>query len=320
MFKKQFTDVQRTQCKAAIMIEGLSGSGKSGLALLIAKHLASDQSKVFAIDTEARALNLFADLPASDEGVFKGFKKVDLTPEDGYAPSNYLALRKLAIENGAEVVIFDSITHAWQHQGGVLTMVNDFVASKNNNDKYAAWRNPKIANEKNLLLDLLRCNDCHMITTVRLKEKFALEDNPTTGKKEVKSLGDQQIMQDDIKYEPDLVLHMETPGNATVQPPLNPVVTVVKSRYAIFNVGDTLEIDAKVLSNLKAYLEEGVDPKELLETQRKDYINELKLYLKNNPTKTPIWQILKQNAGYENKKIEELSLSTLKTLYNQLTE
>ena len=53
----QFRDATRTQAKACIAIEGLSGMGKSGLALAMGKIFADDDwKKVFAVDTAADKL------------------------------------------------------------------------------------------------------------------------------------------------------------------------------------------------------------------------------------------------------------------------
>ena len=50
-----FRDATRQQAKASILIEGLSGRGKSGLALLLGHALAgNDWSKVYAGDGENR--------------------------------------------------------------------------------------------------------------------------------------------------------------------------------------------------------------------------------------------------------------------------
>ena len=55
----QFQEATREQSKASILIEGLSGKGKSGLALILAYYLAGeDWSKVFDIDTENNSVNL----------------------------------------------------------------------------------------------------------------------------------------------------------------------------------------------------------------------------------------------------------------------
>ena len=86
-----FRDATRQQAKASILIEGLSGRGKSGLALLLGYALAGkDWSKVYAIDTENRSLDLFEGINMSNGAKCEPFKKVDLLPAHGYAPSNYL--------------------------------------------------------------------------------------------------------------------------------------------------------------------------------------------------------------------------------------
>ena len=67
-------NAQRMQSKASIVIEGLSGTGKSGLALLIARALADSWDKVFAVDTENRSLDLFEGLTLSDGTACEPFK------------------------------------------------------------------------------------------------------------------------------------------------------------------------------------------------------------------------------------------------------
>ena len=127
-------------------------------------------------------------------------------------------------------------------------------------------------NEKELLNDIVRCDHAHMISTVRVKEKFGLEFDETKGKNRVVSLGEQQIQQDGLKYEPDLVLHMISPGNMDGT---NPVVEVIKSRYAIFRTGEEYEITAELLHQLRAYLEEGIDPEEIFKAQKEEVINQI---------------------------------------------
>ena len=55
-FVPRFIDAEREQCKASIMIEGLTGQGKSGLALAFGYILSGKQwDKVYFIDTENRS-------------------------------------------------------------------------------------------------------------------------------------------------------------------------------------------------------------------------------------------------------------------------
>ena len=295
------------------MIEGLQGSGKSGLALLIAKALTDDWDKIYAIDTENRSLDLFQGIKMNTGDLFGEFNKVDLTIEDGYAPSNYLALRDEAVKAGAEVIIMDSISHMWNRKGGLLDLVAE--AQANGLDNYRSWGTEKNRKEKELLNDIVRCKDAHIITTVRIKEKFGMEYDETKGKTTVVSLGEQQIQQDGLKYEPDLVLRMINPGNMDGT---NPTVYVIKSRYAILKTGEEYEVTKELLTQLRAYLEEGIDPEVIFKEQRDQLIADIKEYC-NTPTRKSIWKALKESSGFTGK-LEEMPLSLMKELYKKLTE
>ena len=309
----KFHKAARQKLKASIMIEGLQGSGKSGLALLIAKALTDDWDKIYAIDTENRSLDLFQGIKMNTGDSFGEFNKVDLTIEDGYAPSNYLALRDEAVKAGAEVIIMDSISHMWNRKGGLLDLVAE--AQANGLDNYRSWGTEKNRKEKELLNDIVRCKDAHIITTVRIKEKFGMEYDETKGKTTVVSLGEQQIQQDGLKYEPDLVLRMVNPGNMDGT---NPTVYVIKSRYAILKTGEEYEVTKELLTQLRGYLEEGIDPEVIFKEQRDQLIADIKDYC-NTPTRKSIWKALKESSGFTGK-LEEMPLSLMKELYKKLTE
>lgn len=314
---KKFRTSTRMQAKASIMIEGLTGKGKSGLALAFARALASSWDKIYAIDTENMALDLFVDIPMHTGARFESINKVDLTPEDGYAPSNYKALRDEAIDAGAEVVIMDSYSHAWTRQGGVLDKVSKVKSTSRSANDYTAWNDEEVSKEKNLIFDLVRSPKAHIITTVRSKEKFALEMNEAKGKNEVVSLGEQQIQQDGLKYEPDLVLRMISPGNTKGKAP---VALIIKSRYAILEEGIEYEFTDELLKQVASYLAEGTSPEILLEQQRKNYIEGVKEYCEGNKTRMSIWRNIKETAGYKDAKIEEIPLADLRDMFIQLTQ
>lgn len=311
-----FEDAERLQLKASIMIEGLTGKGKSGLALLLAFYLAGgDWTKVFHIDTENKSANLFAGIPFSNGQNVGKFKVGQLTEDIGYKPSNYLAYRKAAIAMGAEVVIEDSISHAWQYKGGLLDLVNAATERSRKSDKYAAWRDPEVADEKHQLLSLIRSPEAHVITTVRVKEKFEYVEGDN-GKNKLQSLGEQQIQQADLKYEPDLVLHMLRAGNGTT---MHPQALVIKSRYAILQEGETYDFTPELCIQLRAYLEEGADPQALLEAQRQDYVVAIKEHLDAHPNARAIWGVMKDDAGFKEIKLDDIPLDPLKKLYTNLT-
>lgn len=327
-----FQKLNREACKASIMIEGLTGKGKSGLALMLAYGLEggfinpdkispeantiNPWDKIFAIDSENRSLNLFIGIPASWGKPFGQFYGTQLTSEDGYAPSNYLYLRDEAVKAGAGTVISDSVTHMWTAKGGVLDKVNDIKLKNPKMDNYRVWGDPEVAAEKQNLIDVIRDHRCHVITTVRVKEKFEMQFNSEKQRNEVVSLGEQQLQQEGLKYEPDLVLHMIEAGSGN--PRKNPKAKVIKSRYAILTEGETYEFTPQLCEQLRQYLAEGVSIESLLEQQRKDYVEAIKNILDTNVSAKTIWNVLKEDAGVKDMKLTDIPLQTLKQLYSQL--
>lgn len=315
-----FKKVTRAKCKASILIEGLSGKGKSGLALVLARALASDWDKVYAIDTENGSLKLFDGIDCSSGDTFHDFNVGNFTPEIGFKPTNYVAFREAAIDGGAEVLIQDSITHAWSYSGGILDMIAELKKTNQRyqKDSYAAWGDETIVKEKQLLNQMFRDHRCHVISTVRVKEKMEY-DRDENGKSKLVSLGEQQIMQSDVKYEPDLVLHMESPGSAKKGHIKYPKARIIKSRYAIFEEDEVYEFTPELCAQLKAYLEEGTSPEVLLEQQRQEYIKGITEYLNGHKAAQPLWKQLKKDEGYEDTKLADMPLDVLKKLFVTLT-
>lgn len=318
----QFQEATREQSKASILIEGLSGKGKSGLALILAYYLAGeDWTKVFDIDTENNSVNLFAGINSSIGVPFGQFKHGNFTPDMKYKPSNYIAFKDAAIAAGAEVVINDSISHAWSYEGGILDRIAELKKGNKRyeKDSYAVWGDDEIMDEKQKLFQLFRDHRIHMIATVRVKEKMEYQFNEQKGKNEMVSLGEQEIMQADVKYEPDLVLHMVEAGNAYGKKVTHPRAKVVKSRYVILQEGETYEFSPSLCKDLVAYLNEGTSPAEIMEKQRQEYIKNITEYLDSHQMKLNIWNVIKEDAGYKDTPLTDLPLDVIKTLFIKLT-
>lgn len=314
--KVDFREATRQQAKASIIIDGLSGSGKSGLALMIAYVLSGeDWTGVFANDTENRSLDLFQGIATHTGQTFGAFRKFDLLPIHGYAPSNYAAIKDAAKKNGAKALVQDSITHMWTGKGGILEMVADAKAKDGKMDNYRVWGLPAIKEEKDSIVDCIRDSDIHIISTVRVKEKFEMTRDESTGKSALKSLGEQQIMMPDLKYEPDLVLSMTSAGSITGKAPR---AVVTKTRYAIFEKDTEYEFTLPLLYQLRDYLKEGADPAVLKEQQRLEIVGLITDILNNNQSKQTMFPFLKENLGVKDVPITELDIKTLRALYTQI--
>ena len=314
-FQVKITKATRMKCAASIQIEGLSGKGKSGTALLIALALTNNNvDDILAVDTEKKSLNLFESLELTNGFKMPPFDVIQLGPEDGFCPSNYIACKEAAKDAKKKVLILDSMSHSWQYQGGILDIVARLKQTQERykRDSYAVWNDPEVVAEKNKLFEMVRDDDMHIISTVRVKEK--MEYSTENGKPKLVSLGEQQIMQADLKYEFDLVLQCLRQGSTKNGKIQYPLVKVVKSRYAIFVEDEEYELTPEILEQLRKYLSEGVDPAELQEQQRQDYITALKEILKNTQKKS-VAEVIKEDAGFADKKFSELPLPILKRIY-----
>lgn len=307
-----FRDATRQQAKASILIEGLSGRGKSGLALLLGYALAgNDWSKVYAVDTENRSLDLFEGINMSSGAKCEPFKKVDLLPAHGFAPSNYLLCKENAVKAGGEVIINDSITHMWQQEGGILDIVSTIqLKDSKRYNNYTAWGAPEVKAEKQAIYNVVRDARIHVISTVRVKEKFEINSDHT-----LTSLGEQEQQMPDLKYEPDLVLHMLSAGAMNGTPP---TAKVIKSRYAILQESEVYQFTDAIIDSLVDYLHKGTDPKELLEKQRVDYIKTIKSIIDSDVSKKTMLPILKEQQGCKDVKTADLPLEVLQTLLGSL--
>lgn len=317
----QFETATREQSKASILIEGLSGKGKSGLALILGYYLSGKQwENVFDIDTENNSIQLFTDIPASIGTTFENFKIGKFTPDLKYKPTHYEAFKEAAINAGAKVVINDSISHAWTYEGGILDIIAELKKTNKRyeKDSYAAWGDDQVVHEKQKLYQLFRDHRVHIISTVRVKEKMEY-DKDANGKTILTSLGEQQIMQADVKYEPDLVLSMISPGRAVNGTIEHPKAKVTKSRYVILKEGEIYEFTPTLCEQIAQYLEEGTSPDEILEKQRQEYITGITNYLDTHKNAVAIWEVLKKDAGFEGIPLAEMPLDILKPIFIKLT-
>ena len=308
MMNFDFQEATRYQSKASIVIEGLSGTGKTGLALQIARALA-DYPDIYAMDTECKSMNLFEGIKLTGGEPIGKFKKVDV-PANEAAPSTFLAFRDAACAQGAKVCIQDSTTHAWSYVLDAVTAANN--ASGKTGKAVNGWGDPTVVPEKNILSSALwRDERCHVISTVRMKEKIVIGEDKTVTK-----IGEQPIQQDQVKYEPDLIIHLTKAGTPDGEPAIG---VIEKSRYAIFKVGESYSFTNDLVQQLAAYLDDGADPDELLAKQKDNMVQVVTEMLNAQPTAAIKLKTFKKTQGIEDSaKLNDMTLEQLNKLYNLL--
>ncbi len=155
----QFQKATKQQRKARIALIGPSGSGKTYSALAIAQGMGSN---IAVIDTEFQSTTLYADT--------FDFSVLSL---ESFAPETYVAAIKAAEEAGFDVLIIDSLSHAWIGKDGALAQVDKAAARSRSGNTFAAWR--EVTPKHNELVDtMIRCN-CHLIVTMRAKTEYVIE-------------------------------------------------------------------------------------------------------------------------------------------------
>ena len=196
----QFQPAQRKRAKLRLGIAGTSGSGKTYSALAIASGITS-WSKIAVIDTENGSAELYAHL---------GQYSV-LTLTAPYDPDKYIAAIHLAEQSGFDVIIVDSLSHAWNGEGGILDQQGKAADSKYKGNSWAAWR--EFTPKHNALVETMLKSPCHIIATIRSKTEYAqVVEN---GKTVVRKLGMAPVQRDGMEYEFTVFLEISSEHIAT---------------------------------------------------------------------------------------------------------
>lgn len=203
-----FVTASRKRAKLRMALTGVSGAGKTLGALYIAYGITGDWGKIALIDTEHERARFYA--ARKDLGTGEFLYQAMSSP---YSPDRY----KTMVREGAQavgedgVVIIDSLSHAWNAEGGVLEL-KDRIASQSGKNSYTAWS--EAGQEQTKLINTILSVPCHTICTMRSKMAYALELNER-GKQQPVKLGLAPIQRDDTEYEFDVVLDIDRSHIAT---------------------------------------------------------------------------------------------------------
>ena len=240
-----FQEVVRAKSKLRMALTGVSGAGKTLGALYIAFGLTGDWSKIAVIDTEHERARMYAN--RTDLGTGK-FLYCPLYPP--YTAEHYTALVKEAagVVGPDGVVIVDSFSHAWNNEGGILD-VKDRIAAQQGKNSYTAWN--EAGKVQNSLVNTILAVDCHTIVTMRSKMEYVMQENER-GKTQPVKVGLAPVQRDDTEYEFDIVLDIAR----------SHIATASKDVTFLDKYGEI--ITPELGRQLKAWLDDGVDPAQLL--------------------------------------------------------
>lgn len=194
----------KTQLKARLAIDGPSGSGKTYTALVAATALAGESGRIVVIDTERGSAKLYADK--------FNFDVVELPVDHrGFSPVVYVEAIKAMEAAGYNVIVIDSLSHAWEGEGGALEQV-DQAAAKIRGNSYAAWRS--VTPMHNKLVDSQLQSSAHIVATMRSKMDYIQEEKG--GSKTIRKVGMAPIQRAGMEYEYTMVIDMDVDHKAIV--------------------------------------------------------------------------------------------------------
>lgn len=184
----QLRKATRTKVKLRVGLAGPSGSGKTYSALLMARGMASDWSKIALIDTENGSGELYSNLG--------DYNVITLTAP--FSPERYIEAIKACEAGGMEVIIIDSITHEWDGTGGCLEIVDKITQGSAAKNSYTAWG--KVTPRHNAFMQAILQSTAHVLTTVRKKQDYSM-DKDSSGKTIIQKVGLKEITREGFEYE-----------------------------------------------------------------------------------------------------------------------
>lgn len=232
----QFKPATKQQAKLRLALIGLAGSGKTFSALSVATHLVPG-GKIAVIDTERGSASLYADRFT--------FDVLDL---ERHGPEDYCEAIEAAEQAGYDVVVIDSLSHAWAGKDGALEQVDKIARREGRSNNFTAWRD--VTPKHNRLVDTMLSCRCHLIATLRSKMEYVLEKDEK-GKSVPRKVGLAPIQREGLDYEFTIVGDMN----------LNHELIVSKSRCSAIPVGDIIDRPGEKLAcTLREWLSSGAPP------------------------------------------------------------
>lgn len=223
-----FVKATRKRSRLRIGLIGCSGSGKTWTALSIASGLGK---KIAVLDTERGSASLYS-----------GQFDFDVCELASFAPSKYVAAIEDADREGYDVIVIDSLSHAWMGAGGALEMVDAAQKRSKAGNSFAAWR--EVTPEHNRLVDAILQSKAHVIITMRSKTEYVLEENDR-GRKVPRKIGLAPVQRDGLEYEFTVVGEMDLEHN----------LCITKTRCQELDSQVIARPDAKLGKRLTAWLE-----------------------------------------------------------------
>lgn len=278
----QLKKATRQQAKLRIWLSGPSGSWKTYSALQIAYWLCGDWQKIALIDTENWSGELYSHL--WDYNV--------LTLTAPFSPERYIEAIKTCENAGIEVIIIDSITHEWDWPGGIIEISNNMQGNS-----FTNWW--KLTPRHNAFINAILQSTCHILTTVRRKQEYAINKDEKTWKSTVEKLWLKEITREWFEYE--LTINFDIDRE-------NHLATASKDRTWLFEWRDFFLLTKEVWNEIREWNLSWKSIEEISKDLTDLYIKELEKTTDLESLKTVFLEINSNKTKLTNSDLEKLTL------------
>lgn len=237
-----FQPAVKSQARIKLAIAGPSGSGKTKGALILAKGLGA--KKVAVGDSENGSASLYA----------KQFKFDTVKIKPPYTIEKYISIIDEAIKQKFDCLILDTISPAWDGEGGILEQKS--AVDERGGNGYTNWN--RFTPKQQQFMSKILNSDIDLICTMRSKQDYVLEENEK-GKKVPKKVGMAPVQRNGVEYEFTTFFDLGMDHNAVVS----------KDRTEIFD-GKIFKINEETGKQIRDWLNdsepEPIDQSEQIDT------------------------------------------------------
>lgn len=266
----EFKKAERKQSKLRLAMYGVSGSGKTYSSLLLAKSLGS---KIALIDTEFGSANKYADI--------FDFDSLDLDQ-----PTVQNVCKAIQLARGYDVLIVDSLTHAWKE---LCAEVDKLAETKYGGNNWRAWSEGTPL--QTLLIQSMLSFPGHIIATMRADTNWTTTTNDK-GKLQPVRIGEKPSQGKGIEYEFDMLIqiHNNHKGEVLKSRVIDPETK--QNRYQ----DKIVDLDETFASGLALWLNTGAVAEKSETELKNELINKMKSFGYNPKS---FCDFIKQTYGVE---------------------
>lgn len=204
----QIKSAEKHKQYARVCLWGVEKSGKTHTALMLAEALAGENGKVGVISSEYGSSKLLShkfpheiiDLSEADENN-------GVPVKNAFAPQRYEQAVNMLVEAGYKAIVIDSLSHAWDGEGGML----EAVSKKGGNTFSDGWKETSPI-YKHLINTILAAR-CHIIVTLRAKEAYVMDEyikRDGTKGTSPRNAGQAPVIRKGFGYEMQLTIRMDS--------------------------------------------------------------------------------------------------------------